>query len=245
MHKTEYTYIIKRRLICSIFLLLFLCHPMSAQTVKMRNYINDLMSRMTLEEKFGQLNLPASVDIINSSAAGDSFHKKIAEGKIGGILNYSPSLSNIRKMQEVAVRESPNHIPLIFGLDVIHGYRTIFPIPLDVSCTWDMAMIEKSARLAAIEASADGINWTYSPMVDIARDARWGRIAEGAGEDAWLGSQIAKAMVKGYQGDNLAKKDTIMACIKHFALYGAGEAGREYNTADMSRITMYQDYLVL
>jgi len=142
----------------------------------------------------------------------------------------------------VAVEQSRLKIPMIFGMDVIHGYETVFPIPLGLSCTWDMNLIERSARIAAIEASADGINWTFSPMVDIARDARWGRIAEGSGEDAYLGSQIAKAMVKGYQGNDLSKNNTIMACVKHYALYGAAEAGRDYNTTDMSHQRMYNEY---
>jgi len=134
-------------------------------------------------------------------------------------------------------------IPLIFGMDVIHGYQTMFPIPIGVSCIWDMALVEKSARIAAQEASADGICWTFSPMVDISRDPRWGRVSEGSGEDPYLGSQIATAMVKGYQGDDLRKNNTILSCVKHFALYGAIEAGREYNTVDMSRIRMYNEYL--
>ena len=142
----------------------------------------------------------------------------------------------------MAVEQSRLKIPMIFGMDVIHGYETVFPIPLGLSCTWDMNLIERSARIAAIEASADGINWTFSPMVDIARDARWGRIAEGSGEDAYLGSQIAKAMVKGYQGNDLSKNNTIMACVKHYALYGAAEAGRDYNTTDMSHQRMYNEY---
>ena len=146
-------------------------------------------------------------------------------------------------MQKIAVEESRLKIPLIFGMDVIHGYQTVFPIPLGLSCSWDMQKIEQSARIAATEASADGICWTFSPMVDIARDPRWGRIAEGNGEDPYLGSQIAKAMVKGYQGDDLKKNNTIMACVKHFALYGAAEAGRDYNTTDMSRVKMYNEYL--
>jgi beta-glucosidase len=149
----------------------------------------------------------------------------------------------MKAVQEIAIKESPNHIPILFGMDVIHGFRTIFPIPLAVSCSWDLTRIEQSARIAAQEATANGICWTYSPMVDIARDPRWGRIAEGAGEDPWLGSQIAKALVLGYQGDNLSKNNTMMACVKHFALYGAAEAGRDYNTVDMSRVTMYNDYL--
>ena len=134
-------------------------------------------------------------------------------------------------------------IPLIFGMDVIHGYETTFPIPLGLSCSWDMNLIKQTAQMAAIEATADGINWTFSPMVDISRDPRWGRVSEGAGEDPYLGSEIAKAMVQGYQGDDLTKKNTMMACVKHFALYGAPEAGRDYNTVDMSRIRMFNEYL--
>jgi beta-glucosidase len=146
-------------------------------------------------------------------------------------------------VQKVAVEQSRLKIPLVFGMDVIHGYQTVFPIPLGLSCSWDLQEIEKSARIAATEASADGICWAFSPMVDIARDPRWGRIAEGNGEDPYLGYQIAKAMVKGYQGDDLKKNNTIMACVKHYALYGAAEAGRDYNTTDMSRVRMYNEYL--
>ncbi len=149
----------------------------------------------------------------------------------------------IKTAMDIAVKESPHHIPILFGMDVINGFQTIFPIPLAMSCSWDMSLIEKSARIASQEATAHGVEWTYSPMVDIARDPRWGRIAEGAGEDPWLGSQVAKAMVKGYQGDNLALDNTMMACPKHFALYGAAEAGRDYNTVDMSRVNMYNYYL--
>ncbi|MDP3433559.1 MAG: glycoside hydrolase family 3 N-terminal domain-containing protein, partial [Bacteroidota bacterium] len=153
-------------------------------------------------------------------------------------------VEKIRDVQKIAVEESRMKIPLLFGMDVIHGYQTLFPIPLGMSCSWDMELMEKSARLAAQEASADGICWTFSPMVDISRDPRWGRVSEGSGEDPYLGSEIAKAMVKGYQGDDLLKNNTIMACVKHFALYGAPEAGRDYNTVDMSRIRMYNEYLL-
>jgi beta-glucosidase len=153
------------------------------------------------------------------------------------------SLTAMKASMDIAVKESPHHIPLLFGMDVIHGYQTIFPIPLAMSCLWDMDLVEKSARIAAQEATANGVAWTYSPMVDIARDPRWGRIAEGAGEDPWLGAQVAKALVKGYQGSDLSLDNTMMACVKHFALYGAAEAGRDYNTVDMSKITMYNDYL--
>jgi beta-glucosidase len=208
---------------------------------KMNQFITNLMSKMTLEEKIGQLNLPGAGDITTGQAASSDIGKKIREGKVGGLFNIK-SVSKIRNVQKVAVEESRLKIPLIFGMDVIHGYQTIFPIPLGLSCSWDMNLIEQSARIAAQEASADGICWTFSPMVDISRDPRWGRMSEGSGEDPYLGSQIAKAMVKGYQGDDLRKNNTILACVKHFALYGAIEAGRDYNTVDMSRIRMYNEY---
>lgn len=208
---------------------------------KMKSFIDALMKKMTLDEKIGQLNLPGSGDIVTGQAQSSDIAGKIKEGKVGGLFNIK-SVAKIRDVQKVAVEQSRLKIPLIFGMDVIHGYETVFPIPLGLSCTWDMKLIENSARIAAVEASADGINWTFSPMVDIARDPRWGRIAEGNGEDAFLGSQIAKAMVKGYQGNDLKAGNTIMACVKHYALYGAAEAGRDYNTTDMSHQRMYNDY---
>jgi len=209
---------------------------------QMNDLIDDLIGKMTLEEKLGQLNLPASGDITTGSVSSSNIAEKIKEGKVGGLFNIK-SVEKIRAVQQIAMEQSRLKIPLIFGMDVIHGYQTLFPIPLGMSCSWDMELIEKSARLAAQEASADGICWTFSPMVDIARDPRWGRVSEGSGEDAYLGSQIARAMVKGYQGDDLSKNNTILACVKHFALYGAAEAGRDYNTTDMSRIRMYNEYL--
>jgi beta-glucosidase len=208
---------------------------------KMKTFIDALMKKMTLEEKIGQLNLPGSGDIVTGQAQSSDIAKKIKEGKVGGLFNIK-SVAKIKDVQKVAVEQSRLKIPLIFGMDVIHGYETVFPIPLGLSCSWDMKLIENSARIAAIEASADGINWTFSPMVDICRDARWGRIAEGSGEDAYLGSQIAGAMVKGYQGDDLTKNNTIMSCVKHYALYGAAESGRDYNTTDMSHQRMYNEY---
>lgn len=208
---------------------------------KMKSFVDALMKKMTLEEKIGQLNLPGSGDIVTGQAQSSDIAKKIKEGKVGGLFNIK-SVAKIRDVQKVAVEQSRLKIPLIFGMDVIHGYETVFPIPLGLSCSWDMKLIENSARIAAVEASADGINWTFSPMVDIARDPRWGRIAEGNGEDAFLGSQIAKAMVKGYQGTDLTKNNTIMSCVKHYALYGAAEAGRDYGTTDMSRQRMYNEY---
>jgi beta-glucosidase len=214
---------------------------MQAQDERMNAFIKDLMNKMTLDEKIGQLNLTTAGGFSTGSAVNDKVQQKLKAGQIGGMLNGF-SLESMRASQDIAVKESPNHIPILFGMDVIHGYRTIFPIPLAMSCLWDMSLIEKSARIAAQEATANGISWTYSPMVDIARDPRWGRIAEGSGEDPWLGSQIARAMVKGYQGNDLSLNNTMMACVKHFALYGAAEAGRDYNTVDMSRHSMYNDY---
>jgi beta-glucosidase len=225
-----------------LFLLLALVLRTQAQDAKMNLFISDLMGKMTLEEKIGQLNLTTSGDFVTGSAVNDKVQQKLKSGQIGGMLNsFSPDA--MKAFMDISVKESPHHIPLLFGMDVIHGYQTIFPIPLAMSCLWDMTLVEKSARVAAREATANGIAWTYSPMVDIARDPRWGRIAEGGGEDPWLGSQIAKAMVKGYQGNDLALENTMMSCVKHFALYGAAEAGRDYNTVDMSRIAMYNDYL--
>jgi len=204
--------------------------------------VDSILSLMTLEEKLGQLNLPSAGQFTTGQATNSNIGGKIENGLVGGLFNIK-TVANIREMQDIAVKKSRLKIPLIFGMDVIHGYESTFPIPLGLSASWDMSLIEQTARVAAIEASADGINWTFSPMVDISRDPRWGRISEGSGEDVYLGSEIAKAMVKGYQGDDLTQNNTLMACVKHFALYGAGEAGRDYNTVDMSRIRMYNEYL--
>lgn len=204
-------------------------------------FVADLLSKMTLEEKIGQLNLPTSGDITTGQANSSNVAKNIEEGKVGGLFNIK-SVQKIKEVQRIAVEKSRLKIPLLFGMDVIHGYETTFPIPLGLSCTWDMKLIERSAQIAAKEASADGINWTFSPMVDISRDPRWGRVSEGSGEDPYLGSQIAIAMVNGYQQNDLSKNTTLLSCVKHFALYGAPEAGRDYNTVDMSRIRMYNDY---
>lgn len=202
-----------------------------------------LLAKMTLQEKIGQLNLiiPGGAAVTGSVVSTD-VENKIKQGKVGGLFGIT-SPEKVRKAQDLAVKNSRLHIPMIFGLDVIHGHKTIFPVPLGLSASWDMGLIEQSARIAAKEASADGLNWAFSPMVDIARDARWGRISEGSGEDPYLGGEVAKAMVRGYQGKDLTKQDAVMACVKHFALYGAAEAGREYNTVDMSRIKMYEYYL--
>ena len=212
----------------------------------MDRFIDALMKKMTVEEKIGQLNLPVTGEITTGQAKSSDVAKKIEQGLVGGLFNQK-GVAKIRDVQKLAVENSRLGIPLLFGMDVIHGYETIFPIPLGLSCTWDMKAIQKSARIAAVEASADGISWTFSPMVDISRDPRWGRVSEGNGEDPFLGGAIAKAMVLGYQGDKLndqlKRNDEIMACVKHFALYGAGEAGRDYNTVDMSRNRMFNEYL--
>lgn len=208
---------------------------------RMNTFVQALMQKMTLEEKIGQLNLPSIGFDVTGPVVSQGVEEKIKKGLVGGVFNTFTPVA-VRKLQEMAVTQTRLKIPLLFGYDVIHGHRTIFPIPLGLSASWDTAMIRLTARAAAEEASADGLNWTFSPMVDIARDPRWGRVSEGAGEDPFLGSQIAKAMVKGYQGDDLKKDNTILACVKHFALYGASEAGRDYNTTDMSRIRMYNEY---
>jgi beta-glucosidase len=214
----------------------------TANEQKMNTFIGQLMNKMTIEEKIGQLNLVTGGEATTGSSVSSDVEGKIQRGQVGGIFSMTTP-TRIRRAQEIAVKQSRLHIPLIFGQDVIHGYKTTFPIPLALSCSWDLSLIERTARVAATEASADGLNWTFSPMVDISRDPRWGRISEGNGEDTYLGSQIAKAMVHGYQGDDLSKYNTIMACVKHFALYGAAEGGRDYNTTDMSLDRMYNEYL--
>lgn len=209
---------------------------------EMNTFINNLMAKMTIDEKIGQLNLPAVGFDVTGPILSEGVDEKIEKGLVGGVFNtFTPQA--VRKLQKLAITKSRLKIPLLFGYDVVHGHKTIFTIPLGLSASWDMSLIEKSARIAAREASADGLNWTFSPMVDIARDPRWGRISEGSGEDPYLGSLIAAAMVKGYQTNSLANKDAILACVKHFALYGAAEAGRDYNTTDMSLIRMYNEYL--
>ncbi|HWI92050.1 MAG TPA: beta-glucosidase BglX [Flavisolibacter sp.] len=230
-----------RRMLIGAVVIFSIAANAQQNDAKMKTFIDGLMKKMTLEEKLGQLNLPGSGDIVTGQAQSSDIGKKIREGKVGGLFNIK-SVAKIRDVQKVAVEESRLKIPLIFGMDVIHGYETVFPIPLGLSCSWDMNLIQRSAQIAAKEASADGICWTFSPMVDIARDPRWGRIAEGNGEDPYLGYQIAQAMVKGYQGD-YSKNYNIMACVKHYALYGAAEAGRDYNTTDMSLQRMYNEYL--
>ncbi len=232
------------RILVSIALVtpLFVTGQTKSKTTTVKDqFVESLIKRMTIEEKIGQLNLPSAGDIVTGAAKNADIATKIKSGQVGGLFNIK-SVAKIKEIQNIAVKESRLKIPLLFGMDVIHGYETTFPIPLGVSATFNLDAIERSARIAAIEASADGINWTFSPMVDISRDPRWGRISEGSGEDPYLGSKIAEAMIRGYQGTNLSDPKTILACVKHFALYGAPEAGRDYNTVDMSRIRMYNDY---
>jgi beta-glucosidase len=208
---------------------------------KKKAFVESLLAKMTLDEKIGQLNLPSSGDFTTGLAKSSDIGKKVEQGLVGGLFNIKGA-DKIKAVQKVAVENSRLKIPLIFGMDVIHGYETTFPIPLGLAASWDMNLVQQSARVAAKEAAADGINWTFSPMVDISREPRWGRVSEGSGEDPYLGSEIAKNMVYGYQGKDLANGTNILACVKHFALYGAGEAGRDYNTVDMSHVRMYNEY---
>ncbi|WP_175622056.1 beta-glucosidase BglX [Chryseobacterium schmidteae] len=208
---------------------------------KKKAFVDALLAKMTLDEKIGQLNLPSSGDFTTGLAKSSDIGKKVEQGLVGGLFNIKGA-EKIKAVQKVAVENSRLKIPLIFGMDVIHGYETTFPIPLGLAASWDMNLVQQSARVAAKEAAADGINWTFSPMVDISREPRWGRVSEGSGEDPYLGSEIAKNMVYGYQGKDLANGTNILACVKHFALYGAGEAGRDYNTVDMSHVRMFNEY---
>lgn len=231
---------LNKLVLASALLLTSAATALASNDAKMDKFIDDLMGKMTVQEKIGQLNLPVTGEIVTGQAKSSDVASQIKAGKVGGLFNLK-GVDRIRDVQRVAVEEGRLHIPLLFGMDVVHGYETVYPIPLALSCSWDMPAIQHSARVAAIEASADGICWTFSPMVDICQDARWGRIAEGSGEDPYLGSRIAEAMVKGYQGD-LTRNDEILACVKHFALYGAPEAGRDYNSVDMSHWRMFNEY---
>lgn len=231
----------KSILIQALLLISVMGLAQNTKDAKMHQFVNNLMSKMTLEEKLGQLNLPASSDFVTGAVSSSDIAEKVKAGKVGGVFNIR-SVTKIKELQQFAVNNTRLHIPLLFGMDVIHGYKTIFPIPLGMSATWDMDLVKRSAQIAASEASADGIQWTFSPMVDLTRDPRWGRTSEGNGEDAFLSSAIAKAMVNGYQGDDLSAPNTIMSCVKHYALYGAAEGGRDYNTTDMSRVRMYNEY---
>ena len=236
---------INKKIFFSLLLLAagFLSAAAQKSPQDMDRFIDALMKKMTVEEKIGQLNLPVTGEITTGQAKSSDIAAKIKRGEVGGLFNLK-GVEKIRDVQKQAVEQSRLGIPLLFGMDVIHGYETMFPIPLGLSCTWDMTAIEESARIAAIEASADGISWTFSPMVDVSRDPRWGRVSEGNGEDPFLGAAIARAMIRGYQGKDMSRNDEIMACVKHFALYGASEAGRDYNTVDMSRQRMFNEYML-
>ncbi len=204
--------------------------------------IESLLHQMTLEEKVGQLVQYSGTEPTGPTGETINVVEKIKKGKVGSLLNVI-GINKIRKMQNIAVKQSRLGIPLIFALDVIHGYKTIFPVPLAMASSWDMDAIEKASRIAAIEATASGIQWTFAPMVDIARDPRWGRIVEGAGSDPFLGAAVARAQVKGFQGKNLAHAKTVLACAKHYIGYGASMAGRDYNNVDMSNRTLWEIYM--
>lgn len=249
----QYFKVVMRRAIVFltiVFVIMCMVIAASAQQKKtvastpadMKTFVDDLMSKMTLDEKIGQLNLVSVGFDVTGPIVSENVEEKIAKGLVGGAFNtYTPVA--VRKLQQLAIEKTRLKIPLLFGFDVVHGHRTIFPIPLGVAATWDLQAIERSARIAGEEASADGLSWVFSPMVDIARDPRWGRIAEGSGEDTWYGARVAEAMVKGYQANDLRASTSVMACVKHFALYGAAQAGRDYHTVDMSERSMLQEYL--
>ncbi|GGB80375.1 glycosyl hydrolase [Flavobacterium suaedae] len=205
-------------------------------------FIPELMAKMTIDEKIAQLVQYTADGTVTGPKAGINYIDEIKRGNVGSILNAT-SVKYTRELQELNLKNSRLKIPLIFGYDVIHGYKTIFPITLGETASWDLEAAELSARIAAEEAAASGVHWTFAPMVDISRDPRWGRVSEGAGEDTYLGSQMAMARVKGFQGTDLSLNTTVLACTKHFAAYGAAEAGRDYNTVDMSERTLREIYL--
>lgn len=210
--------------------------------LEMDSFIDSLLQKMTLEEKIGQTVLFSAGWDVTGPTLDKNYVSYLKKGMLGAIFNIH-SAKGSREFQRIAVEETRLGIPLLFGYDVIHGFKTIFPISLGEAASWDLEMIEKGSRVAATEASAAGLHWTFAPMVDIARDPRWGRISEGAGEDVYLGVQVAKARVKGFQGDDLSKNNTILACAKHYAAYGAAQAGRDYNTVDMSERELRDTYL--
>jgi beta-glucosidase len=234
---------LRRLLVIVLSVGFFVANAQNSHDPKMDAFIQELMSKMTLEEKLGQLNLPSVGFDVTGPIVSQGVEEKIKKGLVGGVFNtFTPNA--VKKLQELAVNNTRLKIPLLFGYDVIHGHKTIFPINLGLAASWDMALVENVAKASAAEAAADGLNWVYSPMVDIARDPRWGRVSEGSGEDPYLGAEIAKAMVNGLQQGDLSKPTTVLATVKHFALYGAGEAGRDYNTVDMSRIRMFNEYFL-
>src|SRR5438874_1176681 len=239
-------------LFVSILLLLWLCLNAQAPATQMQAggiadprldaRVESLLRKMTLEEKIGQLVQYSAGQATGPGTGRTDYEDMIAKGQIGALFNITNAHS-VNSYQKIAIEKSRLHIPLLFGLDVIHGFRTEFPVPLGLSASWNPDLIQQTARVAAQEASASGIRWTFSPMVDIARDARWGRMTEGSGEDPYLGSVIARAYVRGYQGTRLDVPDSIAACAKHFVGYGAAEGGRDYNSVELSEHTLRQFYL--
>src|SRR6056297_173316 len=215
--------------------------PADKATTQKDQFVDSLLSEMTVEEKIGQMTLLTSGWSTTGPSMNEDYEEMIRKGQCGNVFNALTVEYN-RELQKMAVEETRLGIPLLFGYDVIHGFKTIFPIPLAESCSWDTSMIRESARLASKEASASGVTWTFNPMVDISRDPRWGRIAEGSGEDPFLGSAIARAKVKGHQGKDLSDPHTLAACVKHMAAYGDPVAGRDYNTVDMSRRMFFETY---
>ena len=233
----------KYRLFQSILICLIIPFITAGQVNSEIPEVQSLLDKMTLQEKIGQLNLlTPGGGVATGSVVSKDVEAKIKAGQVGGLFGVAGP-ERVRIAQKLAMEHTRLRIPLLIGSDIIHGYKTTFPIPLGLSSSWDMELMGRVARIAATEATADGINWNFSPMVDVARDPRWGRIAEGAGEDPYLGSAIAKAMVKGYQGDELTLPNTMLACVKHFALYGASEAGRDYHSVDMGKVKMFNQYL--
>ena len=228
-----------------VFIVFFSINIFSSSIAQQKSIdakVDSVLKLMTLDEKIGQMNQyngdwEATGPITND---GDK-QTQIRNGMVGSMLNVT-GVEHTKALQQMAM-QSRMKIPLLFGQDIIHGYRTIFPIPLAEAASWDLPAIEKSARIAATEASAVGVHWSFAPMVDIARDPRWGRVMEGAGEDPFLGSAIAKARVKGFQGNGLGSTDAVMACAKHFAAYGAAVGGRDYNAVDMSLRQLHEIYL--
>lgn len=226
----------------SLYIILILMITNKVQGQNYESKVDALMAKMTLEEKIGQTVMYGGGWDKTGPIVNTQFEKHIANGNTGAMLNVY-TVEGTNALQKVAVEKTRLGIPLLFGYDVIHGHRTIFPINLAMSCTWDLGLIEESSRIAAEEASAEGLHWTFAPMVDIARDPRWGRISEGAGEDVYLGSQIAKAYVRGFQGEDLSATNTILACAKHYVAYGAAQAGRDYHTTNMSEAELRNTYL--
>ena len=198
-------------------------------------FIEDLLSQMTLEEKIGQMNQ------IHFDKSLDSIKAQVRNGELGSMLNIDPKLIN--EIQKTAVEESRLGIPLIIGRDIVHGYKTVLPIPLGMAASFDPQLVKKGTHMAATEGREQGITWTFAPMLDISRDARWGRIAESLGEDPYLASELGVAMVRGFQGDNLSDNDAIAACVKHFVGYGASEGGRDYNSTNIPERLLRNVYL--